>query len=416
MQKKVPQRPTRFNADRQQSLGESDSEQEHFPPPKPSSPQSKKTAATSDNSKPLKSILKRTEQPGKLSQDYQSEASPTSGPSIPQGVRDRLAADDAEIAALEKALGVRGKKKLPKSFEDDGLDLLIEGLEEPDSKTGSWAGKRKRTEEEEWLETKRRKAQGIQNEDRQYRSGSEQESGDDDGESLLDDGILDEGSDELRDETLSDDDDFSGFGSDSSPPPPPPKRVRENPYIAPPVASDTAGQGKYIPPSLRTMASSDAEASLQLRRQTQGLLNRLSEANLISILGDVERLYRDNPRQHVTSTLVDILLGLICDRTTLQDTFVILHAGFIAAIYKIVGTDFGAQVVQRVVEEFDRFYVSKADSEGIGKESANLVSLLAELYNFQVIGSILIFDYVRLFLRDMSEVNTELLLKIIRGM
>jgi nucleolar MIF4G domain-containing protein 1 len=150
-----------------------------------------------------------------------------------------------------------------------------------------------------------------------------------------------------------------------------------------------------------------------LRRQARGLLNKLSESNLISILSEVEKLYREYPRQSVTSTLSSLLLGLVCDRSSLQDSFIILHAGFIAAIYKIIGMDFGADIIQKLVEAFDQ----SGDGQGAfeGKESINLMSLLSQLYNFHVIGNTLIFDYIRLFLSEISEVNTEFLLKIIKS-
>jgi nucleolar MIF4G domain-containing protein 1 len=106
-------------------------------------------------------------------------------------------------------------------------------------------------------------------------------------------------------------------------------------------------------------------------------------------------------------------MGLICERSVLQDTFLVLHAGFIAALYKIMGMDFGAEIVQRVVETLD---AEGDEGRGFeGKEGMNLVSLLAQLYNFHVIGSPLIFDYIRLFLAEITESNTELLLKVIRS-
>ena len=407
-QKRGQQRLDRFTSHQRSHLeDQSDSAEEDRPQRKPSPPTKTKTA--NGTSKPLKSILKRSEQAEKPSPARHQELSAKLQPAVSQGVKDRLAADDAEIAALERALGIKGKKKLPKSFEEDGLDMLLDDLGESGTEVSGGSGKRKRTEEEEWLERKRRKAQGIQDDERDDSAASDDES---DGGIETSEGSLETGeesSDGLEDELGSDEDDFGGIESEAPSSPPPHKRVRENPYVAP---SSTDGQAptKYIPPSLRGPTSSDTEALSRLRRQTQGLLNRLSEANMLSILGDIEKLYRDHPRQHVTSTLVDILLGLMCDRTALQDTFVILHAGFIMAIYKVIGTDFGAQVVQRVVEEFTRF-----DEQESGKETNNLISLLAELYNFQMIGSTLIFDYVRIFLRELSEVNTELLLKVIRS-
>jgi nucleolar MIF4G domain-containing protein 1 len=169
---------------------------------------------------------------------------------------------------------------------------------------------------------------------------------------------------------------------------------------------------KYIPPALRGPPSSDAEALARLKRQTQGLLNRLSEANIISILRDIEQVYQNNPRGYVNSTLVDLLMGMLSDPSGLLDTFIILHAGFIAAIYKVIGPDFGAQIVERIVSEFDLHY--QGNKEGTGKQTTNLMSLVSELYTFQVIGSNLVFDYVRFFLDELSDINTELLLRIVR--
>ena len=366
-----------------------------------------------------KSILKSSNYQPVISvaRSGRSVLSPSPPPRLSQGVKDRLEADNAEIKALEKALGIQGKKKLPKSFEDDGLDTLLDGLDELNSEDGLQSGKRKRSDEKEWLEKKRRKANGEDKIDLETAVSGQQ---------LLDDFSSTDADQEADD--VDDDSDvyqststanesvhesFQGFDGEPSTPDPPQRRVRENPYIAP--TSNASTRAKYIPPSLRVSNPSEQEELQRLRRQIQGLLNRLSEANLISILGDVEKLYRDNPRQHVSTTLLELLMGLLCDPTTLQDTFIILHAGFIAAVYKVIGTDFGAQAVQRIVEEFDRIYIVDHNRDSDGKKLNNLISLVAELYNFQVVGSGLVYDFVRIFLGDLSETTTELLLKVVRS-
>lgn len=487
-QKKVSQRPKMrptpsLNRDRQQSndYDEDDTPTTDYeysgPPPKYVTKPSK--TPTASDGQAIKSILKKTKKadpkPSRGLSPSTSEVRP-----ISRAVKDRLASDDAEIAALEKKLGMKGKKKLPKSFEEDGLDDLLEGLDGDSENDGK---KRKRSEDDEWLKQKRRRVQQSAVKETDQPTPSD---GDDDDDDADDDDGSDEDDEELdedeldfdeddedddqeasinlemdaidnlldglgedsaaEDEEFDDDDDandtgiddmdgdeqfdddededaFESFddGSDeddeeeSEPPPP---RQRENPYIAPVSATSAsatpvAPAGKYVPPSLRGPPSSDAEAIQRLRRQIQGLLNRLSEANLISILQSVEKIYSDNPRQYVTSTLIDLLLGLICDRTSLQDTFLILHAGFIAALYKVIGIDFGAQVIERIVNDFDQHY--SPNDQTSGKETANLMSLLSELYNFGVVGGNLVFDYIRLFLNTLSEPNTELLLKIIRN-
>jgi nucleolar MIF4G domain-containing protein 1 len=373
-----------------------------------------------------KSILKKTKQDDKNISTSSKVRSPSPPPRISRAVRDKLAEDDDEIAALEKKLGLKGKKKLPQAFADDGLDELLAGLD-GDSEDDLGDKKRKRSEEDDWLAAKRRKAQGLpaqeeEEDDDEDDEASDEDMFDDDGDEDLSDAFGEDEDAESEEENIEGDEEFGGFDSDTEVQSPSQPRVRENPYVAP-VSNVDATPAKYIPPSLRKPATSDSEVLLRLRRQTQGLVNRLTEANLITILGEIERLYRDNARQHVTSTLVDLLLTSVCEPTTLPDTLIILPAGFIAAVYKVIGTDFGAQVVQRTVELFDEHYKRAVATSNDGpaasttdtsKETSNMIALLSELYNFQVIGSNLMFDYIRLFLGKLSELNAELLLKIIR--
>lgn len=366
-----------------------------------------------------KSILKQPKHEISPVHSGSDSQSPQRAPRVSKGVKDRLAADDAEIAALEKALGLKGTKKLPKSFEDDGLESLLADLDDPQEEGEQIRGKRRRTEEDEWLERKRRKARGINADEETSVPGAE--GSDSEGKELLAEsdvasvahGIDEDQSSDSGGNSMASS--FDGLDSDTPSAEPPKKKIRENPYVAPSVPSTIALSGRYIPPSLRESSASETQEFPRLRRQLQGLLNRLSEANLIAILGDTEKLYRDHPRQHLSSTLIGLLLSLLSDPTSLQDTFIILHAGFIAALYKVIGTDFGAQVVQKIVEEFDRVYALQTDGEASKKELTNLISLLAELYNFQVIGSSLIYDFIRIFLEGISENNTELLLKTIRS-
>ncbi|CAD0028878.1 unnamed protein product [Aureobasidium pullulans] len=384
------------------------------PPPKP------KSKPVKDAAEQPKSILKTTKKQDPPKSKAREESPPPAR--VSRAVKDRLAADDAEIAALEKKLGIKSTKR-SKAFADDGLDDLLEGLDDDDDE-GIDGTKRKRSDDDEWLRQKRRKvsqasvAQQEHSDNEESEDGDEDEeeemSGDEDEDDGLDDLDLDglddedeenedlDGEDEDEEDNLEDGDETKRKRL---------LRVRENPYVAP-VPAGAAPVQKYVPPSLRGAPSSDTEALARLRRQIQGQLNRLSEANLLSILQTIEEIYQNNPRQYVTTTLIDLLLGLICDRTTLQDTFLILHAGFMAALYKVIGTDFGAQVIERIVNDFDRHYTGGTTA---GKETSNLMALVSELYNFQLIGCNLVFDYIRLFLTELNEANTELLLKIIRN-
>jgi nucleolar MIF4G domain-containing protein 1 len=128
-----------------------------------------------------------------------------------------------------------------------------------------------------------------------------------------------------------------------------------------------------------------------------------------TILSEIEALYRTHPRADVTSILTSLLLTVLSSQQTLLDTFVILHAGFVSALYRLVGVDFGASLIQTLVERFDVLYPSQ------GKDSLNLVIFLCELYNFGVVAANLVYDLIRLFLENLNEFDTELLLKIVQS-
>ena len=373
--------------------------------------------AVPDEKPKLKSILKRTAPPrpplpSQTSESIDLSRSPSPGLVLDRSskaFKDRAAQDDAEISSLEKKLGLKSKK-LPKSFANDGLGDLLEGL---DSDTES---KKRKRDGKEWLRRKRHRAEMDNEESEEEEDVSEKRGANgslgepyDDVSDEEEGGVLE--SDEDVDESGSEVEDFEDFGSDNETEGArePPKQ-RENPYVAP-VAANTS-TAKYVPPSRRKTPDADTEALQRLRRQMQGHLNKLSEANIVTILSELEQLYQSQARQDVTSTFTDLLLALFCDRSALQSTFVILYAAFIAAAYKIVGTDFGAEIVSKLVERLDEYYPTFDSTTG--KEAVNLVSLISHLYTFHVIGSRLVFDYIRLLLEEMSEANTELLLRVVR--
>ncbi|RYP32689.1 hypothetical protein DL767_005091 [Monosporascus sp. MG133] len=341
----------------------------------------------------------------------------------------KLTKDDAEIAELERKLGIKGKKSLPKSFADDGLDDLLEGLDDGDQGEGSLPKRKRKAEADEWLAQKRQKAQAAaaaaaaaisRGSNGNGLGGEESDEGSDfDDWDGAEDGV-DEGEEEEEDEEDDDDDGdddesgrgdedddgFEGFSENEEPETVRPKR--ENPYVAP-----TTNIARYVPPSLRKQSQSSNEVEAQLRRRVQGLINRLTNDNMIGVTKDFLALYDNNPRQTVTSTLVETVLALVCSPEKRPDSFFTMTAGFVAAIHRSAGTAASAYFIQQMVEAFNKHYEA-ASGDQSDSASKHLIALLAELYNMQVVGCNLIFDFVRLFLEQLSELGTELLLKTIQ--
>ncbi|EPQ27963.1 uncharacterized protein PFL1_04290 [Pseudozyma flocculosa PF-1] len=227
---------------------------------------------------------------------------------------------------------------------------------------------------------------------------------------------------------------------------------------APALPAPTAG--RYIPPALRAKMAAEAAAAAapgsapapedsieqqKLRRQAKGLLNRLGDANIDSIVTEFEALYRSHSRAEVTSMITSLVLDTITARANLIDTYVILHAAFVAALHKVVGVEFAAFFVQKLVEDLLRHYralredgkhagstaagAGDDEEEVKGKECLNLTVLVCELYNLQVVACPLIYDLIRLFIGQqasehkqpaaattpMLETDVELLLKVVRS-
>ncbi|KAF7540436.1 hypothetical protein G7054_g1382 [Neopestalotiopsis clavispora] len=217
--------------------------------------------------------------------------------------RKKLDRDDAEIAALEKKLGLKKGKKL--KADEDGLDDLLGDMDDVDEEATPESLKAIAAAAAAAKKNKTAKDQDGEGED-------DSDEDDDMADGLSDLGNSDFSGDEDMDDDESDageeddDDDFGGFSDDDDEATTSAPRVRENPYVAP-----TTQTAKYVPPSLRKQSQSLDEVDAQLRRRVQGLINRLTNENMLGILKDFTGLYDKFPRQSVTSSLVDLLITLV---------------------------------------------------------------------------------------------------------
>ncbi|KAL5633484.1 hypothetical protein ACGC1H_003846 [Rhizoctonia solani] len=303
------------------------------------------------------------------------KSTPTPAPtphSRPNKKRTRDVEDD-EIAWLEAKLGVSKKKKKKGyggAFSADGLDDILGDLDRIEEDMGGLGS-------EDGVEV-----------DEQGESGEE--------------GLDEEDPDVQSDEEVSDEEE-------------------QVPTLLEPPEEQVVSpsKGAYVPPHLRqkTEGTTQTPEQVKLARQIKGLLNRLTEQNIEGIVGEVEALYRSNPRNDVTRVLTNIILDSVSSSANLLDTFVILHAAFIAAIHKIIGIEFAAYFIENTVSSYEKHWSQNSHEPGVGsKESSNLLVLVSELYNFQVISCVLIYDLVRALLNsEFSEFDVELLLKVLKN-
>lgn len=172
----------------------------------------------------------------------------------------------------------------------------------------------------------------------------------------------------------------------------------ENPYVAP---------TKYVPPAVRRQQENENAEISALKRAIKGPLNRLSESSISTVVNEIIGQYSSYPRQVVNETLTAIIINSIVLQDRLLDTFVYLHAAVVAAVYRIRGIDFGAYFIQTLVEKFD----SCASGD---KTRYNIITLLSSVYALGLVSANLIYDFVKLFIEDLTEGNAEILLRLIR--
>ncbi|KAF8632217.1 hypothetical protein AX15_001975 [Amanita polypyramis BW_CC] len=309
--------------------------------------------------------------------------------------------EEAYIAYLEAKLGYTGKGNKGKSDADDGLaDLLYfadsVAAGEPSARLVASRPNEKAEDD------------GDDTVDK-----SEEESGESD--------ILDE-SEGRKEDSESNGEEWTSIGDSICG-----QAEGSNSVTQPTIelAKVTAGTTPYIPPHSRIAQKpheQSSEVDTRLIKQLKGLLNRMSERNLPTILNGIEEVYRTYRRHDVASTLTKLIIDSITNHSSLLDSFVVLHAALVSSLHRVIGVEFVALFVQCVISDYETHYASVrarntgAGDEAVGKECLNLIVLLSELYNFQVVASVLVYDVIRGLLQDtLTEFGVELLLKLLRN-
>ncbi|XP_062377551.1 nucleolar MIF4G domain-containing protein 1 [Sardina pilchardus] len=357
-----------------------------------------------------------------------------------QALIDANVEEDREIKKLEKLLGLnrrRNKQTLPQSFAEDGLGYILGvldsgagGMDDSDDETGAAKAKGD-SENPEDSESEMSGDEddvdslvdGLQDDEDEDENDDDEEEEEDDDEDEQEEGEVErmdtieeedeeeeeEEEEEEREEEMEKDDPDDTKGDDSD--------VEENLRSEEQNTSEesskvaTLPSGKYIPPQLRGAMDSKRKAELEkLKKTVKGLVNRLSEANLASISGQLEELYMSSSRKDMNDTLTEILLAACVSPALMPDRLLMEHILLVSVLHYTVGLEVGAQFLETVVRKFDEVYKLPRES----KECDNLVAMVAHLYNFQVVHSVLIFDILKKLLGAFSEKDIELALFLLK--
>ncbi|XP_058803705.1 uncharacterized protein LOC131671360 [Phymastichus coffea] len=172
---------------------------------------------------------------------------------------------------------------------------------------------------------------------------------------------------------------------------------------------------KYVAPALRLKEkSSEQNAKLKLlKRQMKGLINRLAESNMHTIISQLDTLYMLNSRNDMNEMLATLMIESIVAPVMTADRFVAEHMMCIAILHANIGTEIGAHFIMVLIRQFNEMIGHTQSVEN--KELDNLVSMICNLYNFKVFGSKLIYQILEKLAEKFTEKEIEVILVILKS-
>ncbi|XP_072307053.1 nucleolar MIF4G domain-containing protein 1 [Eucyclogobius newberryi] len=324
--------------------------------------------------------------------------------------------EDREIKKLERSLGLnkrKNRKSLPQSFVADGLDYILGVLDSGSSGAAMY-------ESEDDLDMAKDKLSKLEemefqgSDEEEQRISSDEEEGPESSNDENDesDGVVESLDEDMGDEESESDQDESD-GEEKDEPMTANAEGEEETTDAQTTEENTeTSSTKYIPPQLRNVGDDKRKIDLEkLKRNVKGLINRLSEPNITSISSQLEEMYMSCSRKDMNDTLTEVLLAACVTSSLMPDRLLMEHVLLISILHHSVGLEVGAHFLETVVRRF--YDVYKSHSEG--KECDNLIAIIAHLYNFQVVHSLLIVDLLKLLVDAFTEKDIELVLFVLRN-
>nr|XP_003469485.3 nucleolar MIF4G domain-containing protein 1 isoform X1 [Cavia porcellus] len=310
--------------------------------------------------------------------------------------------EDREIRKLERCLGLNKRKKkgdsssVPLSFTRDGLDYILGALEPGTGGGGLYesSGEEDETLPESDLDGDCESESESEDDAEGQAPSAEDEEAHEDVESGAQETT---GRKRVRfvDEDLKDE---NSKNEDTAP-----------------QESLCESSEKYIPPQGRqALETVDVHKKLELERlkkQVKGLINRLSEPNMAFISGQLEELYMAHSRKDMSDTLTATLMDACVTSSTMPSRLMMEHVLLVSILHHTVGIEVGACFLEAVVRKFDDVY----RNGGEGKECDNLFIIVAHLYNFHVVQSLLIFDILKKLVETFTEKDIELILLMLKN-
>ncbi|XP_059646488.1 uncharacterized protein LOC132293158 [Cornus florida] len=165
----------------------------------------------------------------------------------------------------------------------------------------------------------------------------------------------------------------------------------------------------YVAPHLRSRCGGESEEVSQIRRRVRGLLNKLSESNVESIAGEISSIFRSVGRSVGSQIVSEEVLGSCSGGPRGNEQYAAVFAAFVAGMACLVGIDFGAKLLASLAKCFEDEF-----REEDNLSLRNLTLLLSYLYIFGVCSSELIYDFMIILSKRLTEIDVSTILTILQ--
>ncbi|KAL3644207.1 hypothetical protein CASFOL_012139 [Castilleja foliolosa] len=173
--------------------------------------------------------------------------------------------------------------------------------------------------------------------------------------------------------------------------------------------SSNIGTGKYVAPHLRSQVGNESVEYAQLRKRVRGLLNRLSETNVESITSEISNLIHSVGRSVGSQILSEEVITACSRGPRGNEQYAAVFAAFVSGMACSVGTDFSAKLLARLANCFEEEFL-KEDNLSL----RNLTLLFSYLYVFGICASELIYDFLIMLGKRLTEVDVSTVLTVLQ--
>ncbi|XP_076286950.1 nucleolar MIF4G domain-containing protein 1 homolog [Lasioglossum baleicum] len=330
--------------------------------------------------------------------------------------------EDTIIKKLEKQLKLNKKKKktIPKSFQADGLDYILDFCLEKDRKCMVETEREmlenefnnqfktdlsmvleesgmEATEENDKESIDEVNADEVDSSDSEYTDELESQNGD------LE--ISETSNVELNDEQSESYDNIDDKDNDTWEDIYGRKRNRDGQVIHEP---DTH---KSHIAQIQTI-NEDDETLLSLKRKLKGCMNRVAENNMHTISNQIEEMYMANSRNNMNYLLTKLTFEAVIANVITPNRLVCEYMMLIAILHANVGVEIGAHFLEKLVKKFIEIIDTPQDVEN--KRLDNVILMISHLYNFKVYGHRLLYQILDRLTTKFTEKEIDLILLVLR--